>query len=51
MSTCTRRMGRLAAFLSGWVSFVIGFAGPSAASASGFGRVSAQAPFPRLEYR
>jgi basic amino acid/polyamine antiporter, APA family len=36
--------GALPAFLSGWVSFLIGFAGPSAASAYAFARYSL-APF------
>ncbi len=37
--------GPLPAFLSGWVSFLIGFAGPSAAAAFGFAQYIL-APFP-----
>ena len=36
--------GPLPAFLSGWVSFLIGFAGPSAAAAFGFAKYTL-APF------
>jgi APA family basic amino acid/polyamine antiporter len=39
--------GPLPAFLAGWVSFLIGFAGPSAASAFGFAQYIL-APFPVL---
>jgi APA family basic amino acid/polyamine antiporter len=42
--------GALPAFLSGWVSFLIGFAGPSAASAYGFAQYTL-APFPNLGVR